>query len=224
LKHGQGWIILGQRGSGKTWTAIQILGMYARLRPRPKVILISPNAASDDTWTQLLREWKRRMRRPLVDKHFDTYNDDVKAFLFRLIDRRTEGDDPSPTAIMADDLQEDHTVNRSWKNNPLRKIIISGRHLKFTLLSLYQTAGAINSAFAINAEVIVSKALGNSEREKFRMLFLEDYSREEFRRVCDFCFRERFDSLVIDRTNPPCVILWRNFTEKVNIKQDISDF
>ena len=224
LKHGQGWVIIGRKGYGKTWTAIQILGLYARLRPRPKVILISPNAASDDTWKTLLKQWKRKMRRPLVDKHFDSYNDDVKSFLFRLIDRRTEDEEPEPLVIMADDLQEEHTINRSWINNPFRPIIISGRHLKMTVLMLYQTVNRVNDALAENAEVIVTKQLGGQERERFRVKFLEDYTKDEFRRVCDFCFREDHDSLVIDRTHITTIFLWRNFTEKVTVKQDITEF
>ena len=220
LKPGQRWVFYGRSGSGKTYTAVQILSLIKRTRPKPYVILVSPTAATDVTWKAALKEWRAKRRKNIVDRHLTAYTPDVKEYLMRVIQR----EERKPIVLMMDDMGEDHTINRTWVDNPIREIAIKSRHVKITLLMLYQSVSETLKIIGTNADVIVSKKLGPAQRELFRKMYLEDYSAEEFRRVCDTAWRDKWDSLVVDRTDMQHVRIWRNFTQEIHIRQDTSGY
>jgi len=223
LTHGQRWVFYGRSGTGKTYTAVQVLSLFTKLRPKPTVILISPNAASDKTWKEAVSSWATKSRGRLVTKYFQTLSPDVASYITRLITRRKRSNKGKPYLFMVDDLGEDHTINRTWINNPIRELAISSRHLKMSIMMLYQSVAETLRPLATNADVIVAKEMGGVERELLRKMYLEDYSKEEFRNVCDEAWREPYDTLVIDRTATPRVRLWRNFEEPIEFKEDLSE-
>lgn len=222
LAHGQRWVIYGRSGTGKTYTAVQLLSLYTRIKPKPYVILISPNAATDVTWKTASSEWSKRSRKPLVNKHFTSLTPEVSRYLIRKMKAsvRTK----RPVFLMVDDLGQDHTINRTWIDNPMRHISISARHMNWSVCMLYQSVDDTLKPLAVNADVIVSKELGGVQREKLRRMYLEDYTKEEFGEACDTAWRERYDTLIIDRTHAPDVRLWRNFNEEIKVRQDTSEF
>lgn len=208
----------GRSGTGKTYTAVQILSLMRRMNPKPYVILVSPNAETDPTWKQATKEWGKTGRKKIVDRHFSAYTPEVKSFIKRVIDRQKR----KPVILMVDDLGEDHTIKMTYIDNPLRKIAISSRHIKITLMMLYQDVSETLRIIATNADVIVAKQMGGVQREKFRKLYLEDFTKEEFEEACAKCWTEKWDSLVVDRTNPQNIRIWRNFEMEIKIRQDVS--
>jgi len=215
------WLIYGRSGSGKTQEAINILSLYKRLTPPPFVILLSPNAYSDDTWAEAQEKWKGLGMDELVDTHFHDYDSDVKEMLGSMVDRRnTTEDEERDVLLMLDDLGEDHTINRTYINNPVRQIAIRSRHLKITLMVLYQAVSETLPILAKNADIIVAKRITDIEDLKtFRRKFLGSYSPEEFRRVCVACWRDPYDSMVIQRDKAD-ILIFRNFEEPVVVKQE----
>lgn len=222
LKPGLRWLIYGRSGSGKTQEAIGVLSLYKRLTPPPYVILLSPNAQSDVTWAKSQEEWKGLGMDEMVDTHFHEYDDDVKSMLGTMMDRRNgmEEGDERDILLMLDDLGEDHTINRTYINNPVRQIAIRSRHLKITMIVLYQSLSETMPILAKNAEVIVAKKITDiADLKSFRTRFLGDHSQDEFRRLCNACWREPYDSMIIDRTGQTTKI-FRNFEESVSVKQE----
>lgn len=224
LKPGLRWLIYGRSGSGKTQEAIGVLSLYKRLETPPYIVLISPNAQNDDTWKAAQEEWKGMGMEELVDSHFHDYDNDVRSMLSSMLDRRngmSEGDERD-VLLMIDDLGEDHTLNRTYINNPVRQIAIRSRHLKITMIMLYQSVAETMPILSKNAEIIVAKRITDLvDLKSFHRRFMGDYTPDEFRRATTACWREPFDSMVIDRTGQETK-LYRNFEEPVVIKEDTS--
>jgi ABC-type dipeptide/oligopeptide/nickel transport system ATPase component len=224
LAFGQRWVFYGRSGTGKTYTAIQILSLFRRMKPRPQVILISPNATTDKTWKKASRSWRGKTGSKLVDKHYTGLTPKVKDYLNRIMHRRNKpGERKKPLVLMVDDMGEDHTINRTYIDNPIRELAIRSRHLGITLMMLYQSVSETLKVLSTNADVIVAKELGGVQRELLRKMYLEDVSKEEFRTLANECWREPWDTMVIDRTKPPKIYTWRNFDERIQIEEDIDD-
>jgi len=213
-------VFVGKKGSGKTYVAIQMAGLYKRLRPTPFSILVSPNASGDPTWNELVAQWRGRRKNPFMNKHFTRLTTDVKEYLEGICDQQEDSENKQPYLIILDDLQSDHTINQTSILNPVKRMVDSSRHYQTTLMMIYQGVSKILPTMIVNADVIVSKKLSGVESERFRKMFLEDYTKEEFRRVRRQAFIEDYDNLVVDRSNLLHLRLWRNFSIPIKVKEE----
>ena len=227
ITFGMRWVFYGPSGSGKTYTAIEVLSLHKRLKEHPIVLLISPNAGSDETWKEATKAWSSIADSDLVDEHYTSLSEDVKSLLSGLIDRRSDDDDDDtehkPIVLMIDDLGEDHTINMNRINNPIRTLAISARHLKISLMMLYQSVSGTLNVLAKNADVIVAKKITNlNDLKLFHKLYLGSYTPEEFRGICRRSWLEPYDSLVIDRTTPGVTKIFRNFEDEIHVKEEVN--
>ncbi len=173
----------------------------------------------DPAWVEAEKEWASFGKGSLIDSHFHDYSPDVRDTLTAVCDVRNSGEEARDMLLMLDDLGEDHTLNMARINNPVRKIAIRSRHLKITMMVLYQSMSETMSILAKNADVIVAKKiLDLADLKSFHRKFLGDYTTEEFKRATRACWREPFDSMIIDRTGQDTK-LFRNFEEPVVIKE-----
>lgn len=159
----------------------------------------------------------------MIDKHFTALTPEVKGYLNRIIMRKQNGKLKKPYLLMIDDLGEDHTINRTWMDNPIRELAIRSRNLKFSVMMLYQSVSETLKPLATNADVICAKEMGGVQRELMRKMYAEDLTKEEWKTLCDECWREPWDTLIIDRTPIPRVVFWRNFNERIEVRQDVSE-
>lgn len=221
LRPGLRWLFYGRSGSGKTTEAIKVISLYKRLPEPPFVMLISPDAHTDDAWTVAEQEWKSLGMGELVDAHFHEYSPNTRDMLTSICDRRTRAEEGTERdlVLMLDDLGEDHTLNMTRLNNPVRKIAIRAPHLKITMIVLYQSVSETMNILAKNADIIVAKKiLDLTDLKVFHKKFLGQFTMEEFKKAARECWINPFDSMVIDRTSQE-VKIFRNFEEPVIIRE-----
>jgi hypothetical protein len=115
---------------------------------------------------------------------------------------------------MFDDAGADHRLNRTYINNPFRKIAIHGNHNNITLIINYQHVSQCLTPLMHNADIIVSKRLLNKEFKLFYQNYMQDISFDKFMTVAGRCWDDRYDSMVISRLNMDTQV-FRNWTERV---------
>ncbi|MCK4501150.1 hypothetical protein KAU11_11685 [Candidatus Babeliales bacterium] len=238
---GQRIVIYGETGMGKTYTFTQMLGKIRETIPNMIVCLIAPNYEEDKTYEKAREEYKRVSHGGnLIDIHYATYNDQAKSFLNGIIDRRRNQRSISrkrgrPTRrnrvdkrtilIALDDVGEDHRVNRTYVENAVKKMALSARHLNIMMVMMYQYMSQTMVEFGHSVQMVVSKKLlGEKENRLFREMYLPEHSKEEYDRLRRMVFRERWDTLVIDRRDPGHLRIFRNFAEEVRVREVEHEF
>jgi len=202
-----------------------MISLYRRAIEDLMVLLISPNALTDETWIKAQREWESLGRGELVDQHYPELNEDIKSLLNTLLIRRMEeeGSDSRPILVAIDDHESDWKINGTRINNPVKQMAIGCRHQNLILFMAYQTAGGILKLLAKNADMIVVQRTENlDDLKRLHKDFLGSLTRDQFIQATQRCWIDPYDTMVIDKSVAGRTKIFRNFElPEVVVKQRI---
>ena len=205
-------MLFGRSGSGKTVESVRLVAKYKMMTPEPIVVLISPTAMTDPVWLQAGNEFREHTGRHMVDKHFESMDDTVATIVSNIVNNKAT--EETPYLVMFDDAGADHRLNRTYINNPFRKISIHGNHNHITLIINYQNVSMCLNALMHNADIVVAKKLLNEEFKLFYKQYMQDVSLEKFMSIAGQCWDGRYDALVIKRYDME-VEVYQNWVNRI---------
>jgi len=134
-------VFIGKSGTGKTYRMSQLVGSAKRQIKHLHTILISPTFESDATWQVAVRAYGSSRHAHLIDEHYDTYDEDVRRLLNSIVsnaEHRT-----TPVAIIYDDMSSDHTITRTFADNPVRHMFTKARQSNLMAFMACQKLAAV---------------------------------------------------------------------------------
>lgn len=204
--------IYGPSRSGKTYLGVNLVHLAKNKIPNLKVIVLSTTADNDPVWKQGIKESNKK----LVDFYFKEPNTDAFSFIDRQIRNKRR---KFPLLVYIDDQGDNTAIKLRRVFNPIRDIANLAFHYNTYLIVCHQSVTQTLPILAVNGDVICSKKLRDlNERELFRKKFLGEYTKEEAERIYAAAWDKDFDTLVVDRTKPNKTLIFRNFTEPIDVR------
>ncbi len=183
-------LYIGKSGTGKTTLMLKNLEVLKK-KTKAKVILFSPTAWRDKVY---------KSKKKLIDIYFQEVDEKAISFINKTMKKSSQ---KKKYIFIVDDLGEDTTLTRGYKDNPVRDLAIAARHYDVVFIGLYQKPSQPPPILRENAELVFAfKITGDDNKKFFWKNYLDELTKKEFEELVEFVWEKPYDYLIIDRREP----------------------
>lgn len=207
------WCIAAPRGSGKSNLILNLFRkeFYKNIFPPENVILISPSLDMDDM-----------MEKIPADHRFKKYDPEIIQQLIeeqiRIKNEFGKNKMPHILIIFDDNITEDTFKPRGV----LETIGFRMRHFNISAIFTTQKYSALSRGIRLNCQqTTFFEPMNNSEIDHILMEHSDRYNRSDFLTMFKYATNDEFSFLHIDYTKPKGKRFQKNFTEYLNIGENI---
>lgn len=200
------WTFVGRPGSGKTSLAINLIAEKAKghrgyYRVFDNVIVLMPRGS--------LASLKKNPFESLPED--DVYHEFTLEALYDIemkLEEWAAEDPPKNTLLFIDDLASELRCYGEMEK-VYKRLSFNRRHLRLSIMNCVQRLTAIPKAVrATFSHITFFKCTKNENQILFDELL--DISKERFVQLCEFCFRDKHDTIMVDLNN---LEFFRNFNK-----------
>jgi len=191
-------LFIGRSGTGKSTLInkkIQNFLSYTKnKKQKSNLIFISPTFEYDKAYDPI---------RKYVEKKAKTVNEEVVGKLYNIVTDKSNRKRNNPYLIVIDDLGENTYMKYKQKDNLLNELIVTARHNNTHLIWSLQKMKQANTLLRRNADRIYGFKIDDiNEKNDFYKEFAGELTPKEFNTISNLTWKEPYNYLTIDRTNP----------------------
>ena len=185
--------VIGKRGSGKSYLAIQLLISKTGLKDKfDDIILISPTMDYDRKWEFLDISEKKKFRE---------FSQELVDVLFTMFEQKSNKNPDERYLIVFDDCVSSHQFNKRTNYSALNKLAFLGRHINVSMVIISQKYKAI--PFQVRSQFDYLVLFNTSNHSEYRAIEEEIGigDRTKWKDIWKECFNEKYDYMLIDVSN-----------------------